>query len=38
MKPLPRAGERRLSAADRIAYALIAGVLILWAFLDGGLR
>jgi hypothetical protein len=38
MKPSPRAGERRFSAAERIWWALIAGVLILWAFLDGGLR
>ena len=34
----PRAGERRLTAGDRVCYALIAAVLIFWLFLDGGLR
>ena len=38
MIPPPRAGDRRLTAAERLFYVLIAGVLILWAFLDGGLR
>jgi len=38
MKPSPRAGDRRLSAAERLFYAVIAGVLLLWVFLDGGLR
>lgn len=38
MKPSPRAGDRRHSAAERLWWALIAAVLLLWAFLDGGLR
>jgi len=38
MKPLPRAGGRRLTFAERLWWALIAAVLLLWAFLDGGPR
>ena len=38
MKPSPRAGERRHSPAERLWWALVAGGLLLWAFLDGGLR
>jgi hypothetical protein len=36
MKPSPRAGERRLVLAERLWYVLVAGVLLLWAFLEGG--
>jgi len=38
MKPSPRAGDRRLTAAERLFYAVVAAVLLVWAFLDGGLR
>lgn len=38
MTPPHRAGDRRLSTADRVCYALIAAVLLVWLFLDGGLR
>lgn len=31
-------GDRRLTAAERLWWALIAGVLLLWLCLDGGLR
>lgn len=34
----PRAGERRLTVADRVCYALIAAALIFWLFLDGARR
>lgn len=30
--------DRRLTAADRVCYAILALGLLVWMFLDGGLR
>lgn len=30
--------DRRLTAADRVCYAILALIFLVWLYLDGGLR